>query len=616
MTGFYISSLHGIPHSFTGEASELEGQIAHPTCEVAWKTSKKFLNDRVFAEDDDYLFLLEGVIFNSAALKKQYGCPDMHSLCICLRKTLGEQFHTALIGNFAGACYEKATDTWVIFANKYCSKAVFYYFDQNHFVVAPLPVQIRDTLRAHHIPFHFNRDAAYLMLTYGFMGTDDTFIQEVKKLEAGCCLKLVNGKAEVIRYHRFHNNAYDLSTASEDEIIEGIDQRFRAAIRLEYDKDLEYGYHCHLRALTGGTDSRACAFVAHSLGYGNAVNYTEGQPNYADEQIARQISLHLNNRFIFMSTDTPNGNHDFLKHIDESVYLNQGLAYYFHGLPSIEAKVGLDRMSFGLRHGGAFSEAILTTGVIKHIQMTPPTRPLLTYSDLMVDHCPKEHLQQYENEDIYGIYATFFNKYTSTLGGILTNDETEAYPGLYPDLVDYCLSIPIALREGYHIYHKWLFTKYPDAKQFKLEKWNARVDDNRLKKWWGKITRYGSPLQYLRCSKNPFPTWIRVKFALDQKIKASSHALYPFDYWYQTDETSRAFMDRYFAEHLEQPVIDEALKKDLQYVYDNSLARPKSMAITVVAAAKLFFGETGEGIETPMVSAQDVGSEIQVGEQS
>ena len=212
-----------------------------------------------------------------------------------------------------------------------------------------------------------------------------------------------------------------------------------------------------------------------------------------------------------------------------------------------------------------------------------------TYCELLIDKCPKEHLKLYESEDIYSLYSIFFNKHNPQRQ--LTNAECEvAYPGLYPDLVEYCLSIPITLRKNHYIYRKWLFTKYPAAAQFKLEKLNARYGDSKLRKWYGKMTRYGSPIQYLRCSKDPLPTKLRKRFHLDEKIKASRIALYPFDYWYQTDTESRQYMDQYFAENLQNPVIDEQLRQDLQYVYQNSHTRPKSMAITVVGAAKLFFG--------------------------
>lgn len=589
MTGFYISNWKGIPVSFSKETTDITEQLPHETYEIARKTNDKFLRDKVFCEDADYIFVLEGVIYNDAILQKKYQCSTMPQLLHTMAAQKGETFHSELIGNFAGAFLDKKQDTWYVFANKYASKEMFYYFDGKHFIVAPLPIQICHTLQAQNIPYHFNNDAAYLMMTYGYMGTDDTFVKEIKKIEAGCYLKLGPNGHQSIRYHRFTNHAYDLSQASEEEIIAGIDRRFRQAIRLEYEKDRQYGYSVHLRTLTGGTDSRACAFVSDSLGYKNVVNLTTGQPDYADEQIAREISLYLKNKIIFMSTDTPGEDHDFLRLIDQSIYCGQGLSYYMEASSSLKKSIALDAKSYGLSHGGAFSEAFLTTGYLKDPKEAPPARPLHIYSSLLLDKCPKDHLKQYETEDIYSLYSIFFHKHNPQRN-LTAADCCLAYPGLYPDLVEYCLSIPVSLRKGHYIYHKWLFTKYPAAKQFKLEKLNARYNDTRLQKWCGKMMRYGSPAQYLRCSKDPLPTKLRHRFQLDEKIKASRMALMPFDYWYQTDTKSRQYMDRYFAENLKNPVLDEQLRQDLRYVYENSQARPKSMAITVVGAAKLFFG--------------------------
>lgn len=604
MTGFYISSIktdmgllkkyhsdYKTKENHFNEKNILQNIIPNNQYDIYYWTSEKFINDKLCAEDAEHIIILEGVILNFKELQQKYHVNTMWDLCKNLIIQKGDLFHTELIGNFAGAYLNKTTDTWTIFVNKYGSQALFYYYDGSNFIVAPLPIMIRDTLKQAEIPIYFNRDAAYLMLTYGFMGTNDTFIQEIKKLEAGCFLKISAGKAKVVRYHRFTNYKYDLMNASEEEIIEGIDNRFRAAIKLEYDKDLEYGYKHHFRALTGGTDSRACAFVAHNLGYKNVTNFTMGQPDYADEKISREISLYLHNNFIFQATNILGGDHDFLQSIDEAVYAGQGQSYYLDQIDMQKKIINIDPMCYGLLHGGAFSEAFLTTGYLKHVKMEPPTKPMHIYCDLVMDKCPKEHLKQYATQDIYSIYSIFFNKHTPTGRNLIAYDACTTFPGLYPDLVDYCLSIPIHLRKNYYIYHKWLFTKYPDAKQFKLEKWNAKIDDNKIKKCWGKLTRYGSPIQYFRCSKDKFPTIVRKISKLDKKIKPSPIALFPFDYWYENDIESRNYMDRYFSENLNHPVISKELRNDLQMVYEKGNARPKAMALTVLAAAKLFFGD-------------------------
>lgn len=598
MTGFYISNIktdinlfekyysyHKMMDRNFNKKNILESTISNNQYDIYHWTSEKFLNDKLCTEDAEHIIILEGVILNFKELLQKYHIDTMWDLCKNLIKQNGDLFHTEFIGNFAGAVYFKRSDTWIIFANKYSSKAIFYYAENGKFVVAPLPILIKDVLHAVNLPYSFHQDAAYLLMTYGYMGTCDTFVKEIKKLEAGEYLKIKGNDIQKIVYHRFKHNVYDLTHASEQEIIEGIDIRFRRAIKREYDKDLEYGYKGHLRALTGGMDSRSACFCSHALGYARTVNMTFGQPDNPDEKIARQISKDLGNQIIFLSTTVGKRDSVFLREIDRAVMVNQGLGYYSNTAAAFNRFIQLDQNSYGLLHNANFSETVLTT-YLKNPKDKPPVKPLHTDCNLLIHKTPKEHLSLYENEDIYTIYSMFFNKYLLILS---LGDVSTVYPTLDPDLVDYCLSIPIEIRKNYNIYYKWLFTKYPQAKKYKLEKLNARIDDPRLIKWWGKLTRYGSPTQYFRCSKDKFPTIVRKISKLDKKIKPSPIALYPFDYWYENDIESKNYMDRYFSENLNHPVISKELRNDLQMVYEKGNARPKAMALTVLAAAKLFF---------------------------
>lgn len=66
-------------------------------------------------------------------------------------------------------------------------------------------------------------------------------------------------------YHRFNSNKYNLYNIPEDEIIQESDDRFRNAIRHEYDKDREYGYK-HLTDLSSGLDSRMAMWIEKKWG--------------------------------------------------------------------------------------------------------------------------------------------------------------------------------------------------------------------------------------------------------------------------------------------------------------------------------------------------------------
>ncbi|PEN17505.1 asparagine synthase, partial [Bacillus wiedmannii] len=95
------------------------------------------------------------------------------------------------------------------------------------------------------------------------------------------------GIVEVHRYFNLNNTPRE--DKSEEAIIEEMDSLFREAIRLQFEKDREYGYK-HIASLSGGLDSRMVNFVAHDLGYKDILNYTFSQSNYLDEKIAKDIA--------------------------------------------------------------------------------------------------------------------------------------------------------------------------------------------------------------------------------------------------------------------------------------------------------------------------------------
>jgi HAD superfamily phosphatase (TIGR01668 family) len=84
------------------------------------------------------------------------------------------------------------------------------------------------------------------------------------------------------------NDVYDLSDFKENELIDMLDNRFRKAIQLEYNKDLEYGYK-HICELSGGLDSRMSLWIATELGFSDITAITYCKSGYLDQQIAEQI---------------------------------------------------------------------------------------------------------------------------------------------------------------------------------------------------------------------------------------------------------------------------------------------------------------------------------------
>ena len=67
----------------------------------------------------------------------------------------------------------------------------------------------------------------------------------------------------------------------------------------------------------------------------------------------------------------------------------------------------------------------------------------------------------------------------------------------------------------------------------------------------------------------------------------------PLDYWIHTNQPLMDYMDSY--EKQDIPIcrkeVSEELKKDMHDLYENGNANEKTMVLTALSSAKLFFGE-------------------------
>ena len=164
----------------------------------------------------------------------------------------------------------------------------FVYHNERNVVIASQFDYIIEHLVSNKISYTFNRDAAYSMLTYGYMCDNRTYANEIIRLMPGECIELANNKIKQSVYWKLNKNKYDLLSSTTDEIIDGVDERFRKAVKYEFEKDLEYGYS-HVSDMSGGFDARMVTWVAHNMGYSPILNIHYSQSNSNEEKISKQI---------------------------------------------------------------------------------------------------------------------------------------------------------------------------------------------------------------------------------------------------------------------------------------------------------------------------------------
>lgn len=555
--------------------------------QVERRVVNKFMNDRLFADLDDYLVVVEGVVLNNHELKKQYKTSSWLECVVEMYKTNGDDFFKDFRGSFSGIFYDKKADKWLIYTNHIGDKQVFLYkIADNDYIFASEIGFIVDTLKTNGISVSLDKTGAYFALTHGFVIEDNTLVQGVRKLVAGTYYKLEKGEFSEITYHRFSNKAKEMSP---QEAIDGIEKYFSQAIKRAFEKDREYGYR-HLACLSGGLDSRMTVMVAHEMGYIDQLNITYSQSGYLDFSIAQDIAIDLHHDWLFKPLDGG----DCIRDIDTITNITIGSANFFglsHG-NSLERLINYD--DFGIAHTGQLGDVIIGTYLKQMDNKQPISIQDGAYSLIMIDR-----LQNYKLKYDYAD-AEIFMMYNRGLGGIgqglLTFQElTESHsPFTDVDFFEFCFSIPLELRYNHKIYFDWIFAKHPKAADYIWEKIKKKIEpianvkpktmklfgkqipaitDKNFSKWL-----YGSMMRRLGLRKK--------ENAKKTMVVSTKEHMNPVDYWYQTNPYIKSFMQTYWEEN-QHYITDDQLKNDMQHLFMDCVLMDKLQALSVLSTIKL-----------------------------
>lgn len=543
------------------------------------RTLPKFGLDKPFFEDNRFLILVEGVVLNRKAFESNYQQPSFAEAIIAAYKSNGETFFNEFRGSFSGLLFDKSKNIWLLYTNQIGDKQVFYSQQPNDLIFGSEPGFVIEYLKRNNLEHTLDEEAAYMLLTYGYFIENHTLAQEVKKLTAGHYLRVCNNKVEELQYHRFTNEP-DV-TKTPDEWIDGIDHHFRQAVKLQFDKDLEYKYK-HITTLSGGLDSRMTVMVAHDMGYADQLNTTFSQSNYLDATIAQQIASDLRHSFLFKALD----NGLFLNQMDEATEITYGGADYsglVHGKSFYEL---IDFDKFGVIHTGQIGDAILGTFYPK-----PVIEPVYKIGDgahslVMIDRLQQYHFKySYANLEIFKLYGRAFTG--ANQGLLVFQEKTESCsPFIDVDFLSFCYSIPVELRHNHKIYFDWVFKKYPKAADYVWERIKEKISPvqkpemvsilgkqvqrDKILQWMIGAVRRRLPAIFSKKNVNPL---------------SSSFHMNPLDYWYQTNPELKRMMDTYFNTHIDL-VKNQYLKQDCHTLFEQDLLGDKLHVLSFLSALK------------------------------
>ena len=541
------------------------------------RTINKFLNDKLFLETEKFIIITEGVILNSKDLIIKYQKNNFGLTVLEMIDQNPNDFFNEFRGSFSGLVYDKQSDCLQIYTDHIGSKQVFYSQTNKGFCFGSEINFLTEFYKNNNIQYSLDISGAYLLLTFGFMLEDYTLFKEFKKLKPGHYLKFQNGKIKNIQYYRLNNTPnYNLS---EEEIVNNIDALFRQAVKRAFEKDNEYGYK-HLADLSAGLDSRMTTWVAHDLGYSeNIVNVTFSQTNYWDEFTPKAISNELKHDWIFKSLD----NGSCLKLLEPVVKITSGGAFYFgnsHGKSVLDL---INTQLFGITHSGQIGDVIIGTFYSSLDMNKPFTLSDGVYSKVLLNRLNLGMLKDtYENEEIFKFYGRAF---TGANQGLLTSQEfLETFSPFYEiEFMNFCLTIPLELRFGHYIYDKWVVTKYPDAAKYPHNE--GRKITGKKPHWIRVGNRYVKSNEFIQRTWN----YLLRKIGIIRSGTTSKNDMNPFDYWYQTNQDVKNFMDSYFQTNIIRLSEFSELQKDCINMYNNHKVIEKVQVLTLLAVMKLYF---------------------------
>lgn len=560
--------------------NRMEGE----TFQVERRVVNKFMNDRLFAETERYVVVVEGIVLNNHELVEHYQMESWLDCVVRMYEKEGEAFFNAFRGSFSGALYDKKEDKWIVYTCHTGEKQVFYRQIGDGFLLASEMRFMVETLKENGIRPEIDETGCYFSLTHGFCIEDRTLVKDVHKLIAGHYVRIQNGKLEVIQYHRFSNKPVEMT---QEEAVEGIDRLFRQAVKRAFEKDKEYGYR-HLTCLSGGLDSRMTVWVAHQMGYTDQANIDYCQSYYLDFKISQQIAIDLHHDYFFSPLD----HGDFIPRYKFLPQLTYGSGFMLgHGY-SLEQLINYE--PFGIFHTGQIGDAVIGTFFKKNEYNKEYKLGQGAYSQELLERLKNyRFVEEYENEEIFCLYTRAF---TGANQGLLTFQEnTEHYsPFTDVDFLEFCYSIPLDLRFGHKIYFDWILDKYPKAANYVWEKTRQNIHrfENRspktMKVFGNEVPHFSDPgfRAYLK-------GFILRRLGLRKKegnpktiVQKSPNSMNPVDYWYETNPAIKEFVVAFWEEN-HNLIPEKQLHDDMEHLYRDCVPYDKLQCLSVLSAIRL-----------------------------
>lgn len=526
----------------------------------------KFENDKVFFSNDKYLIIIDGVIFNNCELIDKYHEKNWCETVIYMYEKLGEQFYSKFRGSFNGIIIDKERKKLISFTNQIGDRVVFHFENKENIIISSNFNYLVDLLKKNKVKYKLDTNYVKYMLTFGFMLDQTTCIESVKRLLPGHYLVYEGDFIETKKYFEFIN---DEICISEEEAIKRINETFINALKLEINKDKEYGYKS-IMDISGGLDSRTVNYVSKKIGYNNILNISYSQMDSYEEKVTRQLVKDLGFDYLYKALD----NASFIYEVDDIIEKNYGLTIFSGFTGGKQILESLNLSNIGIQHTGLLGD--INDGSFSSVSYheKPYFDEKYRFSKLLDSNILDcRVLEMYKTHEIFCFYTR------GLLGGLGTHLIRQNYVETYSpfqdvDFLKFTFQLPLNMRVN-GIFKKWLIEYYPESTKIVYDHTMCRITDSDIKIKLRKIFIY-------------LPRKIKKKLGF-KNIQKSHESMNPYEFWYNKNEKLRGFINIYYKENINKLNEYPELKKLNEEMYLNGNVIDKMLMMTVLGTLKRYF---------------------------
>ncbi len=457
----------------------------------------------VFSKDKRYGLILTGEVFSYGDIENESNDDSGFLLNIFLKD--GEQAFQEIDGQYAACIYDFVEDKLFLISDRFGTRPLYYYYEENNFLFAPEVKAILKTKLNTRIDYSSISD----LFHFGHLFGNKTLFNNIKQLPPASYLIYRMGKIEIKNYWDFpeYAEAYEKIKFSRNEInnyIEEMQEIYAKAMKRQIFRNSSK----LLIPLSGGLDSRYVIAYASALKTNPLVTFTFGPENNEDQVYAKMVAREVDAQHKSFIVQPGNIWEDakYFSFVSDGMSMINGPIQILPSLRdfSVRKEILIAAQMCDVLFGSTLERRRIkyligrdhfdgkSKGIITNIfNLFQPDilqsifdKSFLEKIDKQYKEIPLSYIEKYKRP-LHSYFNLIMNEHgrRGTLGGnLLINTLYETrMPSYDNELVEFAYKLPVELKKKQFLYRKAFINKFPDLAAIKREGVNLPISASNIR---------------------------------------------------------------------------------------------------------------------------------------